>query len=236
MENNEKRFENYFTGLMSSQEVEQFNKELSTNPDFNNEYQYFLSVKKSTAGIARDNFRDQLQHVTISSINTSSKSSSNNPLSKMIKWGIIILSILLLSYFTYRYFNSNSPQAIYASNFELYESQTSRGGSAEEITSLYNNGKYAEFISRAEEQEINPEIYMMLANANMKLGAFDKAEEYLLKIPEESSLRELKYWNLGLVSLKLDHLAQAKNHFRYLSSISNFKKKEIESILSKLNK
>jgi len=239
MENNEKRFEDYFAGRMSTDEVLQFNDELNSNPKLNSDYQYFLALKNSTASIERDNFRAQLADVNLNSAAGKSNAKTKNGKSsfdKLGQWVVIVIGTLLLAYFSFQYFSSDKPAYIYAANFEVYEPQMSRGGSMEEITSLYTEGKYEEFISRVEVSNHSPEIMMMLANANMELGNFDAAEKLLLTISEESSLRDLKYWNLALVSLMQDHIPQATNHFRHLQSISNFKKSEVEKILSKLSK
>jgi hypothetical protein len=236
MEFNEKRFEDYFAGLLSEDEIQQFNNELATNKVFNDEFQYFLALKESTSSIERDNLRAQLNDITFepdSNNNTEVKSSSLK--GKLIKWALILLSLSMLIYFSYNYFTSDKLEAVYASNFELYEAQSSRGENANAIIQLYKDGKYAEFIAEADEDNNSAEIYMMLANAHIKENNFKMAEMYLLKISDESSLRDLKYWNLGLVSLKINHIPQAKNHFVHLQSVSNFKKAKIEKILSKLN-
>ena len=244
MEQNEQRFEAYFKGQLSYDEVQKFNNELASNEDFNLAYQFFISVKQATSSKHRDNIRSQLDGIDVNKI--SDKESSENPdiskkqkssfKDKFSRWVLVLLGIFVITYFSYKYFISSSPDAIYASNFELYEAQNVRGDAIDELKSLYQQKQYEIFINEAKKIETSPEILMMLANAHMQLQDYDAAHSVLLDVPEESSFRDLKYWNLGLVSLKLNNIPQAKNHFNYLQSISNYKKSKTKKILSKLSK
>lgn len=236
MEINEKIFEDYFSGQMAEDEIQQFNAQLNTNQEFNNEYQYFLSLKKATSEIERDNLRNQLNNINIEAPLKENKSQLNNASFNRngLKWGLLIISLILLSYFSYNYFSSDNPEQIFVANYELYEVQNSRSESADDINSLYNTGKYSEFINNIKLNKNSPERTMMLANASIELGDFEAAEKHLLSISDDSSLRDLKYWYLGLISLKINHIPQAKVHFSHLKSISNFKKSEIEKILSQI--
>lgn len=243
MEQNEQRFEAYFKGQLSDDEVLKFNDQLASDQDFNASYQYFLSLKEATSSNMRDDLRAQLEDVDVNSFSaneTSTHQASNGTASNsnrsFIKWILVLIALAALTYFSYSYFNSSNPNVLYASNFELYEAQNVRGGNSNELKEYYTQGDYETFIIKTTDVELSPELLMMLANAHMQVEDYDSAHKVLLEISEESSLRDLKYWNLGLVSLKLNHIPQAQNHFNYLLSVSNYKKAKVKKILSKISK
>ena len=238
MDNNESKFEDYFSGRMSDIDVENFNIELNSNEIFKQDYEYFLSVKESSSLIERDKLRVQLNTVEIENTSPSNENNTSNPnaLFSSMKWILGIAALSLASYCIYKSFTPAEPAVMYAQNFEVYQAQTARGGSAEDIVNLYRNGEYNEFIEKVRNTDSSPELFMMLANAYLETNNFIPAEETLLNISDESSLRDLKYWNLGLVNLKLENIEQAKLYFSQLQNLSNFKKAEIEKILSEITK
>ncbi len=236
MEKNEANFEAYFTGKMSSDELEKFNHELNSNEEFKKEFDFFLSIKAASVNIERDNLRNELQNIHIDDLSSDSEQPTTKPAkSNRLLWLISAFLLLALSYITYKnIFTVEEPEQLFAQNYEPYIAQQARGNTAEELKQSYISKDYSGFITNAKEVEMTPELYMMLANAYIATNAFELAESSFLQISDNSSLRDQKYWLLGLVQLKLNKLEKAKSTFLKLQSLSNYKNKEIEKILSQL--
>ena len=235
MENYEEKFEAYFRGKMTDSDILAFNAELDSDPDFKQEYDHFLSVKKATSVIERDKMRAQLNDVnaTKESSHVSPTSSSST---SWIKWLIGIVALCFVSYFIFKSISPKQPEELYAQNFEIYEAQSARGDNTDELKAYYNKGLYREFIEQATNITKDAESNMMLANAYMERNNFALAEKTLENISDDSSLRDLKYWNLALVNLRLNKLEKAEEFIRKLQSLGNFKKSEAEFILSQIAK
>lgn len=234
MENNEAKFEAYFTGKMSENEIENFNAELATDEKMKDEFSYFISLKKASSSIESDKLRVQLSGYNIddSSRSIDAKSESSSTFLSRMKWLLGMVTLCLIVYFVYNSFTSAKPDQLFAQNFELYEVQATRGESNDEINSYYSQGNYKEVIRVFSTRNNSPEVSMMLANAYIETNDFLMAEKILVGISDESSLRDLKYWNLGLINLQLNNTIKAESYFRHLQTLSNFKKSEINTILS----
>ena len=238
MEKNEAIFEAYFSGTLSEKEIEQFNAELDSNMTFHKEYNFFLSLKKATSDIERDNLRSSLNSIELNEPdeNRTKKSVFSNKLNTIIFSIVGLGIILLLAYIIFQPFRStNEPAKLYASYFDTYQVQAERGIDTDPLKTMYSKGEYKTFIESVEAVDKSPEVNMMLANVYMQSDAFTLAENTLLLITDESSLRDQKYWYLGLVQLKQGNKKEAISYFQHLQSLSQYKKSEIENILSELS-
>lgn len=231
-------FEAYFSGRMSSAEASDFTVALKNNDKLRNEYEYFLAIKKSTNLIERDNLRTALDGLDLKELKTTEKpkSRSSKPILTFTKWAAGIAAVLLIAFFSYTSLKPLDPQSLYAQNYETYEAQASRGGSLDILKEQYIAGDFEKFIENALEAEESPELTMMLGNAYMETNQFPKAIETLTKISDDTSLRDQKYWYLGLCTLKEDRSQEALNNFNKLMAISNYKKVESEKIISFISK
>ena len=238
MDTNDENFEAYFSGIMSEKEIKQFTVDLEADPSLREAYDLFVAVKKSTSSIERDKMRLLLEDVDIETFSSEKPAHIENPQAKrtILPWLIGTIFLAVIIYFAYSsMFTSTSPDQLYASNYETYQVQALRGASSADFKQAYASGDYANFLKIVPQENKSSEINMMLANALMQTDAFSDAEQALLAISDESSLREQKYWYLGLVSLKMGKEKKARSYFQKLMDISTYKNKEIENILPHLS-
>ncbi len=231
MEDSDKTFEKYFTGRMSSAQATDFSATLEANSELRERYELFLALKKSTSLIDRDRMRAELEEVVIEDLSEKEKHASANIFS-IVKWVGSIAALFLISFIAYNAFQPSSNQELFKDNYKTYNVQEARGGEVDELTSLYKQGSYELFLEQAEGSVDSPELFMMVSNAHMMEGHYTKAISTLSEISDESSLRDIKYWYLGLCNLVVDNEEEAIKNFDHLLNISNFRKQEIEEILS----
>lgn len=228
-------FQSYFSGKMNSAQMNDFTSALANNSELKERYNFFLAAKKSASLIERDKMREALAGIEIKEeIADKVASKSATPILMMAKWVAGIAAFLLISFWTVNTLNPNGSQGIYTQNFQTYQVQATRGGSSDALKELYSEGKYEIFIAEAIKAEESPELNMMLANAYLNIDKYKEAIESLTKISDDSSLRDQKYWYLGLTYLKQTNLEESRKNFNKLLSLSNYKKSETEKILSKI--
>jgi len=231
-ETNNITFESYFSGNMSAKEVLDFESALDSNPELSKEYELFLSIKKSTSDIHRDRLRNQLDTVLAANNSSDSEisisedkapSKNTSKIIRLIKMASAVACLFLIGFWV---LNMNAPQdneAIFAEYFEEYTPQFSRG--TDMPTSTEDKSDLE-----------TPEQKLIYANDVLSQSSEDseykEAIEVLTEITDVSMLRDQKYWYLGLANLKIGNIEEAQKHLTYLQSISNFKKQEIEKILS----
>jgi len=228
-ETNNITFESYFSGNMSAKEALDFETALDSNPELSEEYKFFLSVKESTFDIHRDLLREQLD-IVVAIDNEHKENKTNNvkpkKTSKIINLIKITSAVACLFLIGFWVGNMSKPQGneeLFATYFETYTPQNSRGESAE--------------LLQIDRSDLNtPELKLLYASGQLSqsldMNKYEEAIDILAKISDESALRDQKYWYLGLANLKVGKMEEVKKNFTYLKSVSNFKKQEIEKILS----
>lgn len=227
MEENYLSFESYFHGQMSAKESLDFQTALSANQKLKEEYEIYLSIKKATSDIEKEKIRQQLESIEITEdkeelIDHSSKGSAK--IFSLLKWASSVAAIFIVGFFGYQLIATPSPEALYAQNFEAYEMQSSRG---EEDLSFPDIGRI---------ELKTPELKLFYSTRMMANDDIDEALKTLNEISDDSSLRDQKYWYLALANLKTGNTEEAIKHLDHLRSISNYKKPEIEEILSAIRK
>ena len=238
MNTNYENFEAYFSGIMSEKDIVQFNKDLEADPSLREAYDIFVAVKKSTSSIERDKMRLLLEDVAIDTVSSKNTMHTENPKARrsILPWLIVAILLAAIIYYGYSsMFPATSPDQLYASNYETYQVQALRGDSTADFNQVYASGEYDNFLRIVPQENKNAEINMMIANALMQTKSFSDAEQALLAISDESSLRDQKYWYLGLVNLKMGKENEAKLYFQKLIDISTYKKKETKNILTYLS-
>ncbi|GLR19535.1 tetratricopeptide repeat protein [Portibacter lacus] len=238
MKNDEKTFEKYFAGNMSSTEAKAFSAILANDKSIKDEYDYFLAVKKGAHLLERDQLRSKLAKIDVrnEAVADESPRKTNRSIITIIKWAGGIAAIFLIAFFAFYAPNQINSEDLFAQNFETYVAQAERGSSLDEMKEVYNDGDYNAFLKMTENVDETPELQMMIANAYMNKNQFVEAIKTLTKITDDSVLRDKKYWYLGLSNLKIGNRKEAIQHFNYLLSISNYKKTETEEILSSIHK
>ncbi|GEM_PF-2299985 len=236
MEDQDVTFEAYFSGNIGSAQANDFSTALSNDPELNEKYNFYLAAKRSASLIERDRMRKELEGIDFEEEVETGRSNSKSPVLRLLKWGGSIAAIFLIAIFAYNTLQPPTSQALFAQNFEPYKVQAARGGEMDALKANYTQGKYDLFIEEINELEGSPEIYMMLANAHINLDQHNEAIKILSKISDNTSLRDQKYWYLGLCQLVLGNIEEAKSNLNKLSSLSNFKKTEVEEILSTISK
>ncbi len=236
MEFGHETFEAYFSGKLDSNDVINFTTTLAENAEIKKEYDLFLAAKRAASTIERDKMRAQLDGLSNSETQNSSPSKSTPLFLKLVRWGGSIAAIFLIGFFTYKTLQSPTKQDLFAQHFETYQVQSSRGGEVDALNEIYKKGDYDLFIDKTSKNSETPELKMMLANAYLKIDQVSLAISLLESISDETSLRDQKYWYLALCHLKLNNLQKAQSNLEKLTSFSNFKKPEVEKILSKITK
>ena len=236
MENEDKTFEAYFSGKMRSAQANDFLTALDNNEVLRERYDFFLAAKKSASLIERDKMRAELADVGIKeeAPKENMPGESATPILKIVKWVASIAAVLLISFFAYNNLQTPSSQDLFAQNFETYKVQAARGGEVDALKAIYTEGDYDLFISKTLTIEKTPELNMMIANAQMSSDQFSAAISTLTRISDDSSLRDQKYWYIGLSHLKSGNNKEAIKNFDHLLSISNYKKQATEEILSNI--
>jgi len=225
MEDRFNNFESYFGGRMSAKESLDFQTALSASPELKAEYDLFLQIKKATSDIQKDEIRGQLEDIGISNSKENIESSAKQDTTKiysLLKWASSIAALFVIGFLGYQAAQGSNPDQLFAQHFEVYEMQQSRG----EPTDL----------PELDSKNLNtPELKLFYAATIISEGREAEAIKYLTEVPDESTFRNQKYWYLGLANLKSGNITEAKRHFNHLRKLGNYKKTEIEDILSKLN-
>jgi len=238
MEDEDLTFEAYFSGRMNDAEANDFSKALENNPDLKEQYNIYLATKEASSQVERDKMRAELEEVDLEDdVEHALSKERYRPKgrSTIIKWVGSIAAMLLISFFAYNALQAPSSQDLFAFNFETYQVQAARGGNVDALKTLYTSGDYELFIEKALTEKESPELNMMLANAYLNQEKYNDAIKTLTKITDESSLRDQKYWYLGLSQIRLGNTEEAIANFTKLQSLSNYKKQETEEILSKID-
>lgn len=242
MSENNKTFDAYFHGRMSAKQAIDFQTALEANSQLKSDYEFYLSVKKATLEINRDNLRSQLDNIDLGKLKEGQvdagpkAKNSNTKLFSLLKSAVAIAALFVIGFWGYQAAQPTDMEDVFAQNFETYLTKQSRGENESTLAKIYNEGNYEQFILQANEIEHTPEIDLMLANVYLVTNQEKLAISTLERISDESSFRDQKYWYLGLANLKEENIIEAKKHFNHLLSLSNYKKKEITKILSALNK
>jgi len=223
IENYYDTFDSYFHGRMSAKESLDFETSLEADIELKVEYNLFLQIKKSTSDIERDKIREQLESVKISDNQSSLGEKKDTKIFSMVKWVSAVAALFIIGFWGYKSAQNMSSEQLFAQNFEVYEIQQSRGVDAIPFPDI---GRAA----------LNtPELKLLYSTIKMESNEMTEAINVLNEISDDTSLRDQKYWYLGLANLKSGKITEAKKHFIHLQKLSNYKKSEIEDILSKLN-
>jgi len=131
--------------------------------------------------------------------------------------------ILLVITFLFLLNSADSPEQLYAHNFEPYPNvfePTQRGDNNEgdairaQAFSMYEQGKYQaarDLFEKLLAQKKEPELLLLLGNSNMVLENFDEAKNnFLTLIRDFDGLDEQAKWFLSLCYLKSGESEKAK--------------------------
>lgn len=227
MENNYDSFESYFYGRMSAKEAMDFETALNENAELNSAYEDFILIKKAASDIQKDKLRLQLEGIDIEEKNSKTEEQTRNKSTRiytLMKSAAAIAALFIIGFWGYQASQKNSPEEIFAQNFEAYTPKQSRGEKTE----------FPSIDSRIEAS--TPELKLLYATGILS-NSSDKDEinesiEVLSEISDETAFRDQKYWYLGLANLKIGNIQEAKTHFDHLQKLSNYKNQEIVKILS----
>ena len=233
MEENDKSFEAYFHGKMSSKETLDFETALKANSQLKSDYEFYVAVKRSASEIKKDELRSQIDDINLDKNGEEQKvryltaKKKSTKVISLLKSAVAVAALFIVGFWGYNVVQAPSTETLFAQNFAEYTPQFSRGENAE--------------LPTIDKSELNtPELKLMYASdilsQSLESTKYEEAIKILFEITDMSMLRDQKYWYLGLAHLKIGDIPEAKKHFIYLQSISNYKKKEITTILSALNK
>ncbi|MGK0317584.1 MAG: hypothetical protein ACI86M_003828 [Saprospiraceae bacterium] len=228
MEENNKRFGVYFHGRMSDNESLEFQSSLKGNPNLKSDYEFYESVKRASSDIRKDELRGQLEEINLeeepnNQSNTTKKEKvRSTKIFTLIKFAVAIAALFFIGFWGYQDAQKPDIQGLYAQKFETFVPQQSRGENID--------------LSSIDRNNINtPELKLWYSTILLSENKTKEAISTLNEINDKTSFRDQKYWYLGLSNLKTGNFAEAKKHFAYLRSISNFKKQEITEILLAIN-
>ncbi len=227
-------FEAYFSGRMHGAELKDFTASLEADGQLNKAYNLYLATKEASALVERDRMRAELDGITIEEIVEDENAGTGPRIISMMKWMGGMAAVFIVSFLTYNAVQGTGDQDLFAENYVVYKIQEARGEEADDLKSMYKEGAYSLFLEEAIHAEGSPELNMMIAHAHLNMENYAEAIHALNKISDESALRDQKYWYLGLSNLKIGNKEKAVNHFNHLLSLSNFKKQEVEHILSSI--
>jgi len=229
MEDNYTSFDAYFHGRMSAKEAVDFQSALDASSKLKADYRAYVSIKRAAFDIQKNKLREQLESVDIAedpATKEPQKGRAPTRVLTLLKSAAAIAALFIVGFWGYQAAQGPSTDQLFADNFEIYTPQNSRGDDTEPSS-----------ISRNEES--SPESALTFASAILGDKNTDNIQEAIKaldNIPDESSFRNQKYWYLGLAHLKSGNIKKAKSHFSHLQEISNYKKPEIERILSTIRK
>jgi tetratricopeptide (TPR) repeat protein len=216
--NNDQYIDNYLLNKLSDKERMDFENKLSKNEDFQEEVELRRNIIKGAKNLGRDKMKERLKNIH--------KEVNKPPTIRRRIWPFIsgVAAAIALLVVSWTYFSTNtdnSPQGLFAANYQPYElSLTSRDNTTEEIAelnALYNNKEYKATLPLFEKAlKQNPNDARMLLGSGislLELGELEKSRNYLIRILVAQDLRlsNTANWYIAMSYLKEGKAKEARN-------------------------
>ncbi len=244
--NNIDLIEKYFKKSLNDEEQVLFDNLLKSDQKFKEEFDFQKDLKKVIAVNQRESLKTTLQ-----GFEDKFKKNKVIPMKWLMAAASVIL-ILGLGYIIYQTSFNNSPEKLYADNFEPYRNiiqPVVRGESVDTIEAIafaaYENGKYYKAINLFNSIEEKEYLKFYEAMCFLKLDKTQEAIDLLLPIAtSNTNVEDLRFnfkhkanWYLGLAYLKMGDKNRAISQFSILANYPEdvYKKEKSKLILKKLN-
>ena len=260
MEKNFDHIERFFSGVMTQDEMAEFEKRRSADKELEKDIIIYQQANELVRAGARKRMKQHLDDLGQKEFaNTMVESYMRFHVLKKY-WYAIAASILVLiglSYFAYQTIQSNRSIPTLAQVFDSYyelpktDLMISRGANAEEIPSFvwnlalrkYSEGRFADAIEDFKAAlsdsgfAYKSAANFYLGNCYLQLNKPDSAASCLGLVSPASSLSQDAAWYLGLSYLKAGHTRIAAEVFENIAvSRKHYKKEQAEEILKLLER
>jgi len=233
---------------LSEHEQILFDKSLDTSPEFKEEVRVMEGLVAGVYANVRTNEFEDIKNA-FEKFEEEDKKAETSPtkkgkvinLYKTIGIAASLTLILLVSYFVF--FQSKvDHQEVYLSFYEPYPAYNLRSDGENENQGILNYRlnlyeKAIPFLIDALASENNQRYQLLLANAYMNTGAYDKANNILKSLAmddRDKIMQQNASWYIGLLYLKTGRIEEAKSEFSKLISNGNSYKNQAINILNEL--
>lgn len=239
MEHNEPLIQSYFKNTLDVTSLEKMQQLLETDPVFREEVDFYQNLKGGIYEFEREKLQCRLEAI---------ESASENPLlKKILPYAFISIAISLAVVFFVLSGESLDTQEVYTQYFDPYPATLNELNSEIDSRDMlpfkaYEREAYevaAEGFRRQFETESQPDLQFYYAMSLLNSGNNDAEAMLQLENLERDATKYQPqiYWYSGLLLLKMENVAEAKNQFKKLiDHPAKYKNREAGAILQKLEK
>lgn len=241
--------EKYLQDKLTETGWQEFDALLNSDPDFKEEVDFQMDVKRAVTAEEDESFMDILSDFESEAQTTEPKTVQLEPSKSTklpIKW-MVAASVAVLAGIAY-FFSANQaadPQDLFAANFKPYRNVThpiTRGAEATDTKTkaflAYSKGNYENAIPLFDElyaSSKEPFYLFYKANALIQVRKAEEAVPLLLEhLKTQDSLTDKTNWYLAMAYLQLQDTEKAKVALRKVVEISGYKNEEAKQLLGAL--